>query len=138
MPGAGKQILESKPVMLPFLAFPIAFLCGSMPTALVMGKLKGIDITKHGSGNIGATNAFRVLGKSWGIACLVIDALKGYLPAMAFGVGWFIGRTLPAGALIAVAGLGARTALLASVENAVLGQLRNHLVNEKEMRDERR
>lgn len=58
--------------------------------------------------------------------------------AMAFGVGWFIGRTLPAGALIAVAGLGARTALLASVENAVLGQLRNQLVNEKETRDERR
>jgi glycerol-3-phosphate acyltransferase PlsY len=48
-----------------------------------MGKAKGIDIRQHGSGNVGATNAFRVLGKSWGIACLVVDALKGALPVLA-------------------------------------------------------
>jgi len=58
--------------------------------------------------------------------------------AMVFGVGWLVGRTLPARALFAVAGLGARTALLAGVENAVLDQLRTHLGTEKEIRDDRR
>lgn len=66
------------------LALALAFLSGSLPTALLMGKLKGVDIRKHGSGNVGATNALRVLGKGWGISCLVIDALKGWLPATLF------------------------------------------------------
>jgi glycerol-3-phosphate acyltransferase PlsY len=79
-------------MLLPTIALLIAFLCGSTPTAKIMGRLKGIDITRHGSGNIGATNAFRVLGKHWGIACLVIDALKGFLPAMAFGAGAWAGE----------------------------------------------
>ncbi len=47
-----------------------------------MGRLiKGIDIREHGSGNPGATNVFRTVGKSAGIITLLIDALKGYLPA---------------------------------------------------------
>lgn len=58
--------------------------------------------------------------------------------AMVFGVGWLVGRTLPMRVLFAVAGLGARSALLATVENAVLDQLRTHLVNDKEIRDDRR
>lgn len=66
------------------LALVLAFLSGSTPTALIMGRMKGIDIRKHGSGNVGATNALRVLGKGWGIACLLIDAFKGWLPAMLF------------------------------------------------------
>ncbi|MEN6625320.1 MAG: glycerol-3-phosphate 1-O-acyltransferase PlsY [Candidatus Sumerlaeia bacterium] len=57
-----------------------AYFVGAIPTAYLMGRARGIDIRKHGSGNVGATNAFRVLGKSWGIACLVLDALKGYIP----------------------------------------------------------
>lgn len=69
------------------IALVLAFLSGSMPTALLMGKLKGIDIRKYGSGNIGATNAMRVLGKGPGAACLLIDILKGWLPAMLFSGG---------------------------------------------------
>lgn len=71
--------------LIPLLALPLAFLSGSLPTALIMGRLRGIDIRAHGSGNIGATNAFRVLGKSWGLTCLLIDALKGWLPVAFLG-----------------------------------------------------
>jgi glycerol-3-phosphate acyltransferase PlsY len=57
----------------------IAYLIGSIPTAYLIGKqIRGIDIREHGSGNVGATNAFRVLGKGWGTLVLVIDILKGW------------------------------------------------------------
>jgi glycerol-3-phosphate acyltransferase PlsY len=57
-----------------------AYLVGSIPTAYLMGRvIKGIDIRKHGSGNVGATNVMRVLGTWAGIATLAIDLLKGYL-----------------------------------------------------------
>jgi glycerol-3-phosphate acyltransferase PlsY len=61
-----------------------AFLCGSFPTAYFAGRLRGTDIRKHGSGNVGATNAFRVLGKGAGIAVFVVDFLKGFLPAFVY------------------------------------------------------
>jgi glycerol-3-phosphate acyltransferase PlsY len=47
-----------------------------------MGKLKGIDIRQHGSGNIGATNVFRTLGKQLGITCLLLDFAKGLVPVL--------------------------------------------------------
>lgn len=56
-----------------------AYLIGSIPTGYLFAKAKGVDIRKLGSGNIGATNVFRTLGKTAGIAVLVIDGLKGYL-----------------------------------------------------------
>ncbi|MCX7634039.1 MAG: glycerol-3-phosphate 1-O-acyltransferase PlsY [Turneriella sp.] len=60
-----------------------AYLVGSFPTAyLVVRWLKGIDIRTVGSGNVGATNAMRVLGKRWGIAILMVDALKGFVPVL--------------------------------------------------------
>jgi glycerol-3-phosphate acyltransferase PlsY len=56
-----------------------AYLLGSIPTAVWTGKLFfGIDIRKHGSGNAGATNTFRVLGAKAGIPVLLIDILKGF------------------------------------------------------------
>jgi glycerol-3-phosphate acyltransferase PlsY len=56
-----------------------AYLLGSIPFGLIAGwKLKGVDIREHGSKNIGATNVSRVVGKKWGIAVLLLDALKGY------------------------------------------------------------
>jgi glycerol-3-phosphate acyltransferase PlsY len=59
----------------------LSYLIGSIPTAYLMGRaVKGIDIREHGSGNPGATNVFRVVGKAAGSATLAIDALKGYLP----------------------------------------------------------
>jgi len=59
----------------------ISYLLGSIPTAYIFGKiLKGIDIRKFGSGNVGATNAFRLLGPVWGIIVLILDVLKGVIP----------------------------------------------------------
>lgn len=56
----------------------LAYLLGSLPTGFAIAKLvQGIDIREHGSGNTGATNVFRVVGKQAGIAVLVIDLLKG-------------------------------------------------------------
>jgi glycerol-3-phosphate acyltransferase PlsY len=66
------------------LGMGCGFLLGSFPTGYLMGKtIKGIDIRQHGSGNPGATNVFRVVGKTAGAATLLIDALKGYLPVHA-------------------------------------------------------
>lgn len=56
-----------------------AYLLGSIPTGFLVARAKGIDIRKVGSGNIGATNALRVLGKPAGILVLLVDALKGWL-----------------------------------------------------------
>jgi len=66
-----------------------SYLLGSIPTGYLFAKARGIDIRSVGSGNIGATNAFRVLGKPAGITVLLIDALKGYFACkfIAFGPG---------------------------------------------------
>lgn len=67
------------PYLLPLLAFAIA----ATPFGLMIGKMvRGIDIREHGSGNIGTTNVFRVLGKWPGIICLILDILKGFLPVV--------------------------------------------------------
>ncbi|OGW82527.1 MAG: acyl-phosphate glycerol 3-phosphate acyltransferase [Omnitrophica bacterium RIFCSPHIGHO2_02_FULL_51_18] len=70
--------------MIPFVfSFLTAFLAGAFPTAyLFVRGLKGADIREHGSGNVGATNAARVLGKKIGILIFAIDFLKGLLPAL--------------------------------------------------------
>lgn len=68
---------------LPYLAG--AYLIGAVPFGLLLGKLKGVDIREHGSGNVGATNAGRVLGKAWGITCFVLDVAKGLGPVLGFG-----------------------------------------------------
>lgn len=65
------------------------YLCGSVPFGCLAGKLKGIDIRQHGSGNIGATNAIRVLGKGIGIPVFILDMLKGWLPVW-LAAGWLV------------------------------------------------
>ena len=55
----------------------LGFLSGSLPFGYLAAKLKGIDIREHGSGNIGATNVIRVLGKGTGIRVFALDFLKG-------------------------------------------------------------
>ena len=68
---------------LPLLvALVIAYLAGSIPSAYLAGKLHGVDLTKHGSGNLGATNVVRVLGAPTGIAVFVVDVAKGLLPVI--------------------------------------------------------
>jgi glycerol-3-phosphate acyltransferase PlsY len=64
----------------------ISYLVGSIPTAYIFGRLlRGIDIRKFGSGNVGATNALRVLGKGPGIIVLALDIIKGFLPVILLG-----------------------------------------------------
>jgi len=70
----------------------LAYLIGSIPVAYIFGcVLKNLDIREHGSGNMGATNAFRVLGKGPGTIVLILDIIKGIIPvtllANAFGLG---------------------------------------------------
>lgn len=61
-------------------AILLAYLLGSIPTSLWLGRaIKGVDLRDHGSGNAGATNAFRVLGKLIGTVVLLLDMLKGFL-----------------------------------------------------------
>jgi len=55
-----------------------SYLLGSIPFGYVAGKIRGIDIRKIGSGNIGATNVVRVLGKRYGYSVFVLDFLKGF------------------------------------------------------------
>ncbi|AZV47559.1 MULTISPECIES: glycerol-3-phosphate 1-O-acyltransferase PlsY [Bacillus] len=68
--------------MLIALLIILAYLIGSIPSGLIVGKLaKGIDIREHGSGNLGATNAFRTLGVKAGSVVIAGDILKGTLAA---------------------------------------------------------
>lgn len=60
-----------------------AYLLGSIPTGLLLAKAAGVDIRNSGSGNIGATNVYRTLGRSVGILTLVGDCLKGVIPVVA-------------------------------------------------------
>ncbi len=63
-----------------YLLFIVAYLLGSIPFALVVGKIGyGIDIREHGSGNLGGTNTFRTLGKKAGFIVTIADILKGTL-----------------------------------------------------------
>lgn len=73
--------------MLTWLIFLVgAYLLGSVSFALILGKLNGINIREHGSGNVGATNLGRVLGKKWGLICFFLDLGKGLVPVLAFGL----------------------------------------------------
>jgi acyl phosphate:glycerol-3-phosphate acyltransferase len=68
---------------MPDWSFPlIAFLFGSVPFGFLIGRINGIDIRDHGSGNIGATNVWRTLGKKWGLPCFLLDVIKGLIPVL--------------------------------------------------------
>ena len=71
------------PLMLSLMV-SAAYLLGSIPNGLLIARLKGVDLQKVGSGNIGATNVFRCVGKGWGVAAFVLDAVKGFVPAFFF------------------------------------------------------
>lgn len=63
-----------------------AYLVGSIPFGLLIGLARGVDIRDSGSGNVGATNAGRVLGKSWGMLCFLLDVGKGLAPTLGYGL----------------------------------------------------
>lgn len=97
--------------MSPWLCLAIAYLAGSIPSAYIAGKLNGVDLREHGSGNLGATNVVRVLGARIGVTVFFADVLKGFLPvfflpryadtllpnvwALAFGVAAIVGHVKP-------------------------------------------
>jgi glycerol-3-phosphate acyltransferase PlsY len=89
-----------------------SYLVGAIPFGLLIAKAHGIDIRTVGSGNIGATNVSRALGKKWAYLCFVLDVLKGLIPMLA---AMFI---LPAGVTTAKIGL-----LLAVGAAAILGHV---------------
>lgn len=68
-----------------------SYLVGSIPVGYLMVKaVKHDDIRKYGSHNVGATNVLRVLGTSWFVACMILDAAKGYVPTL---IAWYIFHT---------------------------------------------
>jgi glycerol-3-phosphate acyltransferase PlsY len=70
-----------------FIAFLIgSYLLGAVPFGLLIAAGHGIDLRNVGSGNIGATNLSRALGKKWAYVCFVLDLAKGLLPTLAAGV----------------------------------------------------
>lgn len=69
--------------MLPVLI--VCYLIGSVPFGVIVARLKGIDITQHGSRNIGATNVGRVLGKRYGVMVFLLDFCKGFIPVLLVG-----------------------------------------------------
>ena len=97
--------------MHPLFGVFVAYLAGSIPFAYLAGKAKGVDLRQHGSGNLGATNAMRVLGTRIGLMVYVADTLKGLIPvvslprvidsarpelwAIAFGVAAIVGHVRP-------------------------------------------
>lgn len=79
-----------------------AFISGSVPWSWLLGKFRGFDIRKEGSGNTGATNLFRVCGRGAGFTGLFLDVLKGAVPVLAAKYG-IPGFTHPAGQWILAA-----------------------------------
>jgi acyl phosphate:glycerol-3-phosphate acyltransferase len=74
------------PAVTPFLiACLAAYLIGSIPFGYLIGKAHGVDIREKGSGNIGATNLGRIVGKFWGQLCFLLDLGKGAGPVLAYG-----------------------------------------------------
>lgn len=115
-----------EPHLQPLLAIVIGYLAGSIPSAYLAGRWSGVDLRKHGSGNLGATNALRVLGPRIGGAVFAVDVLKGFLPvfflpahtatpdpemlAIAIGVAAIIGHVRPVFLLWRGGGKGVATA----------------------------
>ena len=76
----------------------VAYLLGSIPTGYLLGMLAGVDVTKSGSGNVGATNVARVLGPWQGVLTLIADTGKGLIPViLAMQLGASLGATVLVG-----------------------------------------
>jgi glycerol-3-phosphate acyltransferase PlsY len=112
--------------MSPIAGVILSYLAGSIPSAYLAGKFRGVDLRKHGSGNLGATNVARVLGAKIGAVVFLADLLKGFLPvyflprytetlrpdlwALVFGVAAILGHVKPIFLLWKGGGKGVATA----------------------------
>jgi acyl-phosphate glycerol 3-phosphate acyltransferase len=92
------------PLLLTLVA---AYLVGAIPFGYVVARSRGVDIVRQGSGNIGATNVGRVLGRGYGIVVFLLDFLKGALPVVGAKALTPAGLDLPADALPVAAGVAA-------------------------------
>ena len=69
-----------------FISIVAAYVVGGIPFGVLIAKTKGVNIREHGSKNIGATNVGRLLGKPLGMACFILDVLKGAVPVICAGL----------------------------------------------------
>lgn len=98
-----------------FAVFPLAaYVVGSTPFAWLIGRSKGVDLRSAGSGNLGATNVGRVIGKKWGYLCFLLDVAKGFAPV--FVTGFLVRRGGPVG-------LAEQTGWLLTALAAVMGHV---------------
>src|SRR6185503_21212958 len=97
--------------MSPIVGVILSYLAGSIPSAYIAGRARGVDLRQHGSGNLGATNVVRVLGPRIGAVVFIVDLFKGFLPvyflpryaetlrpelwALAYGVAAILGHVKP-------------------------------------------
>ncbi|MEO0293525.1 MAG: glycerol-3-phosphate 1-O-acyltransferase PlsY [candidate division WOR-3 bacterium] len=82
-------------------AFFSSYFLGSIPFGYIVGRVKGYDLRKVGSGNIGSTNVFRVVGKKEGIFVFVLDFLKGFIPVVYFSnISIFLGLLALLGSIL--------------------------------------
>jgi acyl phosphate:glycerol-3-phosphate acyltransferase len=89
------------PVLLTALLVLAAFVVGSFPTGVLLARARGVDLRQIGSGNIGATNVGRALGRPFALLVLVVDAIKGFLPV------WVAGQLGQSAWAVAAVGLAA-------------------------------
>ena len=94
------------------VVFVASYLMGSIPWGYLIGRMNGIDIRRHGSHNIGATNVTRVLGAVPGRICFLLDFAKGWFPVALFG-SWLAGRM----------GIGAGWCEVIAAASAVVGHV---------------
>ncbi len=87
------------------IALPLSYLIGAIPFGLLFSRAVGKDVRQEGSGNIGATNVNRVLGKKLGALTLLCDVAKGYLPV--FLAAFYLPPTADSAWIIALCGLAA-------------------------------
>ncbi|HUG98081.1 MAG TPA: glycerol-3-phosphate 1-O-acyltransferase PlsY [Gammaproteobacteria bacterium] len=99
------------------LKFIFGYLAGSLVGSLLVGRLRGVDIRRLGSGNAGGTNALRTQGKAFALAVVLIDVLKVVLPVL-----WLTGASLP-GLAPAAAAPARETVAIAIAAGAVLGHV---------------
>jgi len=70
-----------------FVLMPLAaYVIGAVPTGVLLARAHGADLRSSGSGNVGATNVARVLGRRWGLLCFALDCAKGFVPAFGCGL----------------------------------------------------
>jgi glycerol-3-phosphate acyltransferase PlsY len=105
-----------------FVVFPLAaYVIGATPFGVLLARAKGVDLRKAGSGNVGATNVGRVLGRRWGYLCFVLDVAKGLLPVLA--VGAMLRPVQPLGAAVVHPDIAMQAAWLLVACGAICGHV---------------